>query len=150
MNLADSATSPFQLPETGSTSSSEARRELKSQARAFLEAMAADSVASKWIPDVTERWRQIESEIDSEGIYTHTYKELRFGTRLAWRNSNRCIGRHFWRTLQVVDARQCDTAEDAHRHLANHVNDAFNGGNIQNVITVFPPRRPGKVTRGAW
>ena len=143
MNLADSATSPFQLPEAGSRSASESKRELKTQARAFLEAMAADSVAGKWIPDITERWRQIELEIDSTDTYTHTYKELRFGTRLAWRNSNRCIGRHFWRTLQVVDARQCDTAADAHRHLANHVNEAFNGGHIQNVITVFPPRKPG-------
>ena len=52
MNLADSATSPFQLPETGSNSASESKRKLKSQARAFLEAMAADSVAGKWIPDV--------------------------------------------------------------------------------------------------
>jgi nitric-oxide synthase len=148
MNLADSATSPFQLPEAGSRSASESKRELKTQARGFLEAMAADSVAGKWIPDVTERWRQIELEISSTGTYTHTYKELRFGTRLAWRNSNRCIGRHFWRTLQVVDARQCDTAEDAHRHLANHVNEAFNGGHIQNVITVFPPRKPGAID--AW
>ena len=44
----------------------------------------------------------------------------------------------FWRTLQVHDARQCDTPEEAYAHLERHVNTAFNGGKIANVITVFP------------
>ena len=101
--------------------------------------MAQDSVAGAWIPDVSQRWKEIESEIDSKGTYTHTKRELQFGSRLAWRNSNRCIGRHFWRTLQVIDARDCTTETQAIDHLKRHVDAAFNGGKITNVITVFPP-----------
>ena len=100
--------------------------QLKKEARAFLDAMAADSVASAWVPDLTTRWKQIEAEIEDKGTYTHSKRELQFGAKLAWRNSNRCIGRHFWR-LQVHDARQCDTWE-AYAHLERHVNTAFNGG----------------------
>ena len=147
MNLADSKSSPFHLSSILREKKESEVQQLKREARAFLDDMAADSAASKWIPDVVERWRQIESEIDSKGYYTHSFKELRFGTRLAWRHSNRCIGRHFWRTLQVVDARDCSSHEEAVAHMQNHVKDAFNGGNIQNVITVFPPRIPGQPDR---
>ncbi|MFD2354446.1 nitric oxide synthase oxygenase [Nonomuraea ferruginea] len=31
-------------------------------------------------------------EIARRGSYTHTSEELEFGARVAWRNSNRCIG----------------------------------------------------------
>ena len=111
---------------------------LKKEARAFLDSMAEDAVASAWVPDVTNRWKAIEQEIDTKGTYIHTKRELQFGARLAWRNSNRCIGRHFWRTLQVLDARDCQTQHEAIDHLKRHVNVAFNDGNITNVITVFP------------
>ena len=50
--------------------------QLKKEARAFLDAMAADSVASAWVPDLTLRWRQIESEIEEKGTYTHSKREL--------------------------------------------------------------------------
>ena len=143
MNLADAHTSPFQLPKTSPLAGVKGLESLKQEARAFLDLMAADSVASAWIPDVPTRWRQIEQEIQSTGTYTHTFKELSFGARIAWRHSNRCIGRHFWRTLQIHDARSCNSVEEAYGHLTNHVNAAFNGGKIANVITVFPPARPG-------
>jgi nitric-oxide synthase len=142
VNLADSSTSPFQLPPTPALAGIKGMESLKNEARAFLDLMAADSVASAWIPDVTTRWRQIEHEIQSTGTYTHTNKELVFGARIAWRHSNRCIGRHFWRTLQVQDARDCTTPEQAHRMLSEHVVKAFNDGQIANVITVFPPALP--------
>ncbi|MEY3010509.1 MAG: hypothetical protein RLZZ314_1151 [Bacteroidota bacterium] len=117
---------------------------LKKEARAFLDEMAQDSVAGAWIPDLHTRWNSVKQEIESTGSYTHTYKELMFGSRLAWRHSNRCVGRHFWRTLQVHDARQCESADEAFSHLKKHANLAFNGGKIANVITIFPPSRPGQ------
>ena len=122
--------------------------DLKKEAFAFLDAMAEDAVGEAWIPDVVSRKRQVELEINSTGTYKHTYKELVFGSRLAWRNSNRCIGRHFWRTLQVNDARQCSSQEDAIQHLKHHVEQAFNHGQITNVITVFPAAKPGE--EHAW
>ena len=40
-------------------------------------------------------------EIDKHGSYDLTEAELGFGTRLAWRNAPRCIGRIHWKKLQV-------------------------------------------------
>lgn len=117
---------------------------LRQEAWSFLDAMAEDTVASAWMPDLLTRKRQVEQEIHTTGTYTHTYKELQFGARLAWRNSNRCIGRHFWRTLHVLDARQCSDQDDVVAHLKRHVTTAFNRGQIANVITVFPAARPGE------
>ena len=139
MNLSGAQSSPFHLDPISPFAGVKGLELLKKEARAFLEVMAQDSVAGAWIPDVSQRWKEIESEIDSKGTYTHTKRELQFGSRLAWRNSNRCIGRHFWRTLQVIDARDCTTETQAIDHLKRHVDAAFNGGKITNVITVFPP-----------
>ena len=44
-------------------------------------------------------------EIDATGTYWHTPEELAFGARVAWRNNARCIGRLYWRSLQVRDLR---------------------------------------------
>ena len=139
MNLSGAQSSPFHLDPISPFAGVKGLALLKKEARAFLDVMAQDSVAGAWIPDVSQRWKEIESEIDSKGTYTHTKRELQFGSRLAWRNSNRCIGRHFWRTLQVLDARDCTTETEAIDHLKRHVDTAFNGGKITNVITVFPP-----------
>ena len=116
MNLSGAQSSPFHLPHVPPLAGVKGMEDLKKEAFAFLDAMAEDAVGEAWIPDVVSRKRQVEREINSTGTYKHTYKELVFGSRLAWRNSNRCIGRHFWRTLQVNDARQCSSQEDAIQH----------------------------------
>ncbi len=38
---------------------------------------------------------QIQCEIKESDTYMHTFEELEYGARLAWRNSNSCIGRLF-------------------------------------------------------
>ncbi|WP_249663510.1 nitric oxide synthase oxygenase, partial [Lysinibacillus fusiformis] len=43
-------------------------------------------------------------QIKSAGEYDPTTEELAFGARVAWRYSNKCIGRLFWQSLHVVDA----------------------------------------------
>lgn len=52
-----------------------------------------------------ERIKEVEHDINTTGFYHHTSEELIYGARLAWRNSNRCIGRLFWESLKVQDAR---------------------------------------------
>src|ERR1700735_5561580 len=47
------------------------------------------------------RLRQVRAEIGVYGTYRHTPAELEFAARVAWRNSSRCIGRLYWRTLRV-------------------------------------------------
>ncbi|MEZ4951785.1 MAG: nitric oxide synthase oxygenase [Saprospiraceae bacterium] len=47
------------------------------------------------------RMDAVRTEIAISGTYRHTLEELTFGTRVAWRNNNECIGRLFWNTLEV-------------------------------------------------
>ena len=54
---------------------------------------------------ISKRITEIGKEINRTGTYTHTYEELNYGAKMAWRNSNRCVGRLFWESLNVVDAR---------------------------------------------
>src|SRR6266536_1577255 len=58
-----------------------------------------------------ERMRQVHAEVKAHGTYRHTPGELAFAARVAWRNSSRCIGRLYWRTLRVRDWRQVSTAD---------------------------------------
>lgn len=123
--------------------------ELQREAVEFLEAMAADSRAGKSLrkPGVLQnRLIEMAAEIQSTGTYVHSKSELEFGARLAWRNSNRCIGRHFWRSLEVRDCRSVHDQENAvdavQQTLIGHLDDAFNGGRIRSMISVFAPRQP--------
>ena len=90
-----------------------------------------------------ERIREIEEEIRRSGTYAHTRAELVHGAKMAWRNSNRCIGRLLWETLEVFDERETKTAEETYDKLTRHIRHATNGGNIRSTITVFPPRKDG-------
>src|SRR5262249_39435723 len=70
--------------------------------------------------------------------------ELAFGTRVAWRNSARCIGRLYWQSLQVRDRREITAAPDIAAESVGHLREATNGGRIRPVITVFAPDAPGR------
>jgi nitric-oxide synthase len=65
---------------------------------------------------------------------------------MAWRNSNRCIGRIFWKSLKIFDARQADTDDEIFNALQEHIDFAFNKGNIRSTITVFRQRKPDEDT----
>ncbi|MFC5774043.1 nitric oxide synthase oxygenase [Ectobacillus antri] len=86
---------------------------------------------------IVQRMKGIEEEIQVTGTYTHTYEELAYGARMAWRNSNRCIGRLFWNSLHVFDERQLQAEEDIFTALLRHINFATNDGKIRPTITVF-------------
>nr|WP_245805929.1 nitric oxide synthase oxygenase [Bacillus alkalicellulosilyticus] len=76
------------------------------------------------------------------GKYEHTFDELKHGAKMAWRNSNRCIGRLFWDSLHVVDKRQVETEDDISKSLLEHIKYATNCGKIRSTITVFKPESP--------
>lgn len=88
---------------------------------------------------VADRLREIRAEIHRSGTYTHTAEELAFGARVAWRNSTRCIGRLYWRSLVVRDRRRVTEAKEIHRECVGHLREAFNGGRVRPTITVFAP-----------
>jgi nitric-oxide synthase, bacterial len=90
------------------------------------------------------RLRSVRREIEASGTYWHAPEELAFGARVAWRNSSRCIGRLYWRSLQVRDRRDIDTAPAIAAESVAHLREAANGGRIRPVITVFAPDAPGR------
>ena len=57
--------------------------------------------------------------------------------RIAWRNHARCIGRLFWETLELQDARKANSADEVFEACLNHLRLSTNGGRIRPYITVF-------------
>ena len=110
------------------------------QAEAFIASMQqfepSPTKSEKW----TERLKAIKASIQSTGTYTHNSEELIFGAKLAWRNSNRCIGRHFWRQLDVFDCRSISSEDAVSKALKKHIKHAFNKGSIKSTISIFAPR----------
>ncbi|MFM8486431.1 MAG: nitric oxide synthase oxygenase, partial [Bacteroidota bacterium] len=81
------------------------------------------------IPDQVEsRLEDINRQISATGTYVHTRAELEHGARMAWRNSNRCIGRLYWKTLKILDAREAETDQEIFDALCRHLEFATNGG----------------------
>lgn len=93
------------------------------------------------LPGLEARMEAVEAEIRSTGTYTHTAEELEHGARMAWRNSNRCIGRLFWKSLIVRDKRDLETAADVFDALIEHIDLATNKGKILPMITIFKPQK---------
>ena len=84
---------------------------------------------------------EIEKELIKHGYYEQTTDELHYAAQLAWRNTARCSGRQFWKGLILRDCRHVTTVEEMFGHICEHIKIASNGGNIQSVMSVFPPRR---------
>jgi nitric-oxide synthase, bacterial len=84
------------------------------------------------------RINQISTEILKKGTYHLTEEEVIFGAKLAWRNSNRCIGRLFWKGLKIRDRRQLDSAEAVFEDILEHLDYATNGGKIRSTISIYP------------
>jgi nitric-oxide synthase len=110
------------------------------EARAYLAQFYREKGAPKAF---AARWSQVVAEIQRTGTYAHTYDELSFGAKLAWRNTTRCIGRLFWNGLQVRDLRHVTTEEEMLSALIEHIDLATNGGNLRALMTVFAPAGKG-------
>ncbi|MEK4276828.1 nitric oxide synthase oxygenase [Paenibacillus sp. FSL R7-0026] len=100
--------------------------------------------------DAEARLVTVIGEIEVTGTYVHTTEELEQGCKMAWRNSNRCIGRLFWDKLRIVDARQADTAGTAAEAVLNHIHVASNGGKVIPMITILPPDGPNGAPVRLW
>jgi nitric-oxide synthase len=95
-------------------------------------------------PAVTEsaakaRVGQVRDQIAATGSYTHTAAELAFGAMVAWRNSARCIGRLYWRSLRVRDRRAVTGAAAIAEECVAHLREAGREGRIRSTITIFAP-----------
>jgi len=100
--------------------------------------------------ETRRRLQQIQDEIGSTGTYEHTYEELEHGARMAWRHNNRCIGRLFWKTLHVMDRRDCNSAEGVFESLLEHIKYATNEGKIRPVISIYKAQKNGEDELRIW
>lgn len=115
-------------------------RNLVDEAFSFLEQSYYE--LNKKPEELQLRKKEVQLEIEEAGSYIHTYEELKHGARMAWRNSNKCIGRLFWNTLTVLDRRSATSAEEVVDALLYHIKTATNNGRIRPTITIF---NPGKI-----
>ncbi len=113
-------------------------KQAHSEAREYLELFAKESGKSVSVPT---RWKEMETSFFRRGTYAHTYEELAFGARVAWRNSTRCIGRFFWDKLKVRDLRHLTEPSDIFQALLDHLKMATHKGNILPVISIFSPEQ---------
>ena len=112
----------------------------------FLELVDAEDAAGRDAEPLPQRRAAVLDEIAATGTYRHTGAELAFGARVAWRNSARCIGRLYWKTLDVRDRRHLTAPGDVAAECVSHLRDATRGGRIRSSITIFAPdvpERPG-------
>jgi nitric-oxide synthase len=112
------------------------------QAERFIRLFHAENPGTDGSP--SERLAQVRAEVEAEGTYRHTAAELAFAARVAWRNSSRCIGRLYWRSLRIRDRRHVTRAADVPAESVTHLREATNGGRIRPLITVFAPDTPGR------
>ena len=91
--------------------------------------------------ELDNRLKEVEASIKETGIYRLLEFELVYGTKVAWRNSNKCIGRLFWRSMEVFDCRELNTANSVFEALFEHIKYATNEGNIRSTISVFHPNK---------
>lgn len=115
------------------------RLSLPQAAKEFIQSAYAELGISD---QADSRLEDIAREISATGTYTHTRAELEHGARMAWRNSNRCIGRLYWKTLKILDAREAETDQEIFDALCRHLEFATNGGEIRSSITVFRASAP--------
>jgi nitric-oxide synthase len=110
-----------------------------SRAEAFLKTCYQEL---KMEDKLQERLDDVKKQILQGGTYHHTTEELTHGARMAWRNSNRCIGRLYWKTLKVIDARHLEDEDEIFSALEHHIDYAYNNGEIRSTITVFRQQMP--------
>ena len=113
------------------------------EAQKFIEQFA-DETGMYNTEELENRLTDIQSEIMSSGTYIHTFEELEFGCRLAWRNTGRCIMRKVAFTLELRDQRNVKTADECFEQIVEHLLCAQNGGVIKPLITIFAPKPDGK------
>ncbi|MEB7778564.1 nitric oxide synthase oxygenase [Staphylococcus equorum] len=113
------------------------------EAKSFIKTMHKELSYDEHV--TLDRIKEIEIAIQTNGTYEHTIEELTYGAKLAWRNSNRCIGRFFWNSLTVADARDIQTEDEFIATIENHITTATNNGKIKPYITIFSQHQPPQI-----
>jgi nitric-oxide synthase len=94
------------------------------------------------LADPEARILEAHRQIGETGSWHQSAAELEFGARLAWRNSVRCIGRVFWRSLRMFDARSLEKPKDIFDAIVSHIIWSTNDGDLRPAITIFRSGNP--------
>jgi nitric-oxide synthase len=116
-------------------------------AQEFLELYEAENPKAG---PIRPRVEEVRAQIERYGTYVHTAAELTFGAQAAWRNSSRCIGRLYWRSLRVRDRRHLLDAGQVAAEAFAHLREATNGGRVRPTLTVFAPTTPERPGPRIW
>lgn len=103
------------------------------------EAFVRQMVDELGLLDLDERLKRICEEYSSTGTWVPTKDEAIFGARVAWRNSVRCVGRMFWPSLRVFDARDLSAAGEIFEAIRFHIRWSTNDGDLRPALTLFRP-----------
>jgi nitric-oxide synthase, bacterial len=109
------------------------------EAEEFIQKFHAENPSAG---DLRERLAQLRTSVSRTGTYEHTFLELQWAARAAWRHAARCSGRDKWRTLRVRDRRAVTDPQQVAAETIAHLRDATSGGRIRSSITVFAPDTP--------
>jgi len=109
------------------------------EAEEFVRAFHAENPGAG---DLQDRLTRVRDSVSRTGIYEHTFPELQWAARIAWRHAARCSGRDKWRTLRVRDRRTVSDPEQVGAETIAHLREATSGGRIRSWITVFAPDSP--------
>lgn len=100
--------------------------------------------------DPADRLRVVRANISATGTYRQTHGELEWGARVAWRNSQNCIGRYYWPSLHLRDRRYATHPDVIAAESILHLREATNRGKIRPTITVFSAHAPGWTPPIIW
>lgn len=114
--------------------------ERRTEARAFLTLFHDEFALTKTA--LNRRLAVVDHALKRFGTYVHTPEELAFGARVAWRNHARCIGRLYWRSLEIRDRREMTDPEAVAVDIGDHMRRALNGGKVRSVITIYAAATP--------
>ncbi|MFC4993660.1 nitric oxide synthase oxygenase [Rubritalea tangerina] len=100
-----------------------------------------DQLCSEGLTIPSSRYLQVRQEIAAHGHYKLLPDELLWAARLAWRNSEKCIGRLHWKNLQIIDGQSASSAQEVFQLCVEHLRRSTNGGRIQPMVSFFPPEK---------
>ena len=93
---------------------------------------------TKW-----DRIGEVRTLMKVDGNYEHTFDELSWAAKTAWRNAPRCAGRNLWKTLHVVDERAALHCKEIFDAICKNLRLAFNGGLVEPSAVIFRQRFRG-------
>lgn len=112
------------------------------EAHSYLNQLRSEGVD---IPDA--RYQEIATQIQNTDSYRMSELELLWAARLAWRNSEKCIGRLHWRNIHIIDGQMAQSAAEVFELCLKHLRDSTNGGRIQPMMSFFPSAKDGQEVR---